>query len=233
MSRKTKIVLITLIVAVFWTTVAGFISYKTYFRYEWAYDRMMKSPETLDKSREMSKEELFRNLGIIAERERISLSSSDGISEFSIIYNPEYAGSFPQRTIFEDGLPLKGNKLFYNFMGRISAGRHNPVEIRFAMQALLYIRGRNLSDELGDIIGIAGIFCRNTILAFENGFSAKIGMDEFEALYEEYDVGRLPHEKQVEILTYAWIYKTGYREGELDIKYREAPPQTNAQNSNK
>jgi hypothetical protein len=222
MNRKRTII-ITLIVVAFWVTISGYISYKIHFQYEWAYNRMMRSPETLNKAREMSKEELFRNLELIAEREGFSLRAGGGIYDILVLCNPEYAEKDPKTTLFKDGIPVEGTQLYYSSMGRWSAGQRKPMEIRFAMQTLLYIRGRKLSDELDDLIAIAAAFERNNIYGYNNYSKSVIGIEEFEALYEEYNIGKFPHEKQVDILTHAWIYKTGYDRPGIDSRYRNAP----------
>lgn len=223
MKKKKRIVSIVLIAGALFIFLAAFISYKVYFQYELAYSHMMNRNETTDKSREMTKNELFRNLAIIAQKEGKILESSDGDEDFAIIYNPKDAEEFPETTFFKNGIPVDGVILYYDFTGRVTAGKREPNEIRFAMQAFIYIRDRNFSDELQNIIGIVYYYRLNQSFGFTNGFDTKISFDELEGLYEEYDVGKLPHEKQVDILTHAWIYKTGYNRSGIDPKYREMP----------
>ena len=210
---------IALIISVICLLEFSFVIYKIHFQYEWRYDQMMKSPETLDKSSEMSKEELLRNLDIIAEREGMNPGIAivpNYTDDDTYDYTDDY---YDETTIFENETPKKGDMISYHLIARFFSIQSTPMEVRFVIQAMLYIRDRNLSSEIQNIIGISGHFNTWQLLVYSySGTPLKISVEDFEELYRECNADALSHEKKVSVMTREWIRKNDYNRGGSDTK---------------
>lgn len=80
------------------------------------------------------------------------------------------------------------------------------------MRIMHYLKERNLSPEIGIILGVSGGFTRDSFTKF-NGESAqliKMSVNEFDELYDQADASNLSAKKQIDVLTKLWIEKTGY-----------------------
>lgn len=93
---------------------------------------------------------------------------------------------------------------------RMFTNAQQPVEIRFMVRMMLYLRERETAADVGNVVGIAGGFNRNAIERFEGSQLIKMSVEEFEELYNEIDISGFDTEKQIDALTDLWINKTGY-----------------------
>ena len=103
-----------------------------------------------------------------------------------------------------------GNIIHVAINNRMFTNSQQPVEIRFMIRIMLYLREREAATDVGNIVGIAGGFNRNAIERFEGSQLIKMSVEEFEELYNEADISELTANKQVDILTDMWIDKTDY-----------------------
>lgn len=112
---------------------------------------------------------------------------------------------------FDNNMDIKdGNIIHVAINNRVFVNSQKPVEVRFIVRTMLYLRERETSDVVGNIVGIAGGFNRNAIERFEGSQLIKMSVEEFEELYKEANVSGLDTKKQIDILTDLWINKTGY-----------------------
>lgn len=103
-----------------------------------------------------------------------------------------------------------GNIIHVAINNSVFVNSQNPVEVRFVIRTMLYLREREKSDEVANIVGIAGGFTRNAIERFEGSQLIKMSVEEFEELYKEANVADLDTKRQIDVLTDLWVSKTGY-----------------------
>ncbi|AOT69962.1 hypothetical protein [Geosporobacter ferrireducens] len=109
-----------------------------------------------------------------------------------------------------NGELIEGNIIHVGINNRIFADSKKPLEVRFLIRVMIYLRERETDTEVGNIVGIAGGFTRNAVEVFEGSQSIKMSVEEFEELYKAANVSGLDTKKQIDILTDLWINKTGY-----------------------
>ncbi len=94
------------------------------------------------------------------------------------------------------------NKMFADYS--------KPIEVRYAMRILLYVRDRTLPYP---IAGINVFFIRNWVN--EANTKIIISMNEFEELYKEANVEGLKEDEQIDKLSIIWIQKNSYKRNGL------------------
>lgn len=147
---------------------------------------------------------LMRDLSIIQAKEGVS-------AQVLLLNNDQNINKFMDESFLDtDGKFKEGNIIHVSIMNNLFTNSERPLEIRFLIRAMLYLRERKTTAEVGNIVGIAGGFKRNTVERFEGSQLIKMSVEEFEELYKEIDISGLDTKKQIDALTNSWINKTGY-----------------------
>lgn len=160
---------------------------------------------TISKPNEMiTKEQFINDIVIMREEEGLT----EGFTEITA----NKKENIEEELIIKDGKNelINGQVIYVTLMNKLTANSKKPLEVRFFIRVLLYLNERKVSDDVGNIVGIVGVFNRNTIETFEGSQPIKMSVEEFNNLYKEADVSNLSTEKQIDILTDLWIKKTGY-----------------------
>ena len=142
------------------------------------------------------------------------MQTKDGIRATTYIFlNKDNLKDLPKDVFWDnDRKPKEGNVISMALRNRAFTDSKKPLEVKFLMRIMLYLRERKLSSDVGEIIGIAGGFTRNEFEKpdGEGEQLIKMSTEEFEALYKDANVSNLDTEKQIDTLTDLWIKKTGY-----------------------
>ena len=167
----------------------------------------------------VTKDKLLHDIDIMKAKEGV---------RFQILLFPNDTNQkFLQDEVFYNSDGSRKEGIFIHAAGgnRVFVDSKKPVEIRFIMRIMLYLKERKLDSNVGNIIGIAGGFSRDA-LQFPDGEAAqlfKMSVEEFNNLYKDANVSTLDTEKQIDILTDMWIKKTGYwRRGLFGIEEKPA-----------
>lgn len=198
-AKTIKNVLITI-------TVLGLVLFFAYIIFTLLFgDIRLLNANYTPKDQLVTKENLLHDIEIMKIKDGI-------ITKPQILSNTEIE-TVPELIFMDnEGKRIDGDLISIGMNNKIFTDSKKPLEVNFFMRIMLYLRERNLSPDLRNLIGISGGFSRNGFEKFdgEPNSTFKISIDEFNNLYNEANVSNLDTEKQIDILTNLWIQKTGY-----------------------
>lgn len=165
---------------------------------------MLKNKSYTPKDVLVSKESLMKDVKI--------MMAKDGVQGQVLLRKNEDYNKFFDMSFIDKNGKLKGGNIIHlgGLNNRIFTDSKKPVEVRFLIRIMLYLRERKTDVEVGNIVGISGGFNRNANELFEGSQLIKMSVEEFEELYKEANVSELTIERQIDTLTDLWINKTGY-----------------------
>lgn len=170
------------------------------------YDLNLLYTNYTPKGQLVTKAELLHDIDI--------MQAKDGIAANVYVFpNKNNLEDLPEELFIDCfGNPKEGDVISMAVSNRAFVDSKKPIEVRFFIRIMLYLHERKLGQDVGNIIGLAGGFTRNSFEKFdgEGNQPYKMSVEEFNNLYKVANVSNLDTEKQIEILTDLWIEKTGY-----------------------